>query len=266
MVRGRLLRIGVLLVIVASALATISLSPLRAFAACDSLEAASGVCTTGEIEDDEVILTGEVEGGETDTTGNGNGNGNGGNGSGNGGSDPVPCTLPAPRCEEWGVTTVTPTLNDIAAFRPTPNVDHMEPNGWFVVGLDANFYATGGSSVVDGTLLGFPASVRFTPIRWTWTYGDGSSATRSTRGGTWAALGIREFEPTPTSHVYEQAGTYYIDLTVGYRAEYTFNGASWRTIAGTLWLPANRLVATVGGAKTVLVERDCTASPGGPGC
>ena len=164
------------------------------------------------------------------------------------------------------ISLPVPTLNDIAAFRPSPGVDHMEPDGWFVVGLDANFYATGGSSVVPGTLLGYPANVRFTPIRWRWTYGDGTSATRATRGATWAAQGIQEFEPTSTSHVYSAAGTYYIDLTIGYRAEYNFNGSGWATIAGTLWLPANRLVATVGSAKTVLVERDCTAPPFGPGC
>ena len=142
----------------------------------------------------------------------------------------------------------------------------MEPNGWFVVGLDANFYATGGSSVQSGTLLGYPASVRFTPIRWAWTYGDGASATKSTRGSTWRAQGIAEFDPTPTSHVYSRAGTYYIDLTIGYHVDYTFNGSDWGPIAGTLWLPANRLVATVGGAKTVLVERECTTNPSGPGC
>ena len=66
--------------------------------------------------------------------------------------------------------------------------------------------------------------------------------------------------------MYAQAGTYYIDLTVGYRAEYQFDGGPWGTIQGTLWLPANRLVATVGGAKTVLVERDCMTAPPGPGC
>jgi hypothetical protein len=160
----------------------------------------------------------------------------------------------------------TPTLNDLIGFRPTPGVDHMEPDGWFVVGLDANFYATGGPSVQSGPLLGYPASVRFTPIRWSWAYGDGSTVTRSTHGTTWAAQGIAEFEPTSTSHVYERAGTYFIDLTIGYRAEYTFNGSNWAPINGTLWLAANRLVATVGGAKTVLVERECTTSPAGPGC
>lgn len=160
----------------------------------------------------------------------------------------------------------TPTLDDLIGFRPTPAVDHMEPNGWFIVNLDANFYATGGSSIQTGTLIGYPAAVRFTPIRWSWTYGDGASATNSTSGTTWAAQGITEFDPTPTSHVYSAPGTYYIDLVVGYRAEYTFGSSAWGPIDGILWLPANRLVATVGGAKTVLVERDCTKAPTGPGC
>lgn len=159
-----------------------------------------------------------------------------------------------------------PSLSDIALFRPTPGVDHMEPDGWFVTGLDANFYATGGSSVVEGELFSYPAWVRFTPIRWQWAYGDGATATKATRGGTWASQGIAEFDPTPTSHVYTVPGTYYIDLTIGYRAEYSYNGSSFAPIAGTLWLPANRLVATVGAAKTVLVERDCAARPSGPGC
>jgi len=252
--------------------------------ACSFEEAAAGICSvSGSLGDGAAILNGSQPG----SNGNGNGsNGNGGNGNGGtgpasgidigtgnggntaGGVGPPSCTpaVRPPGCVDWVVVSLVPTLDDIAAFRPTPNVDHMQPNGWFVVGLDANFYATGGVSTVDGTLLGLPAAVRFTPVRWTWTYGDGSSATRSTRGGTWSALGIREFEATPTSHVYEQAGTYYIDLTVGYRAEYQFDGGQWGTIAGTLWLPANRLVATVGGAKTVLVERDCTTAPPGPGC
>lgn len=238
--------------------------------ACSPTEEVTTGCATvdAELTDEEAILTATDPGPAGTRPGrNPNNPNNPSDPDAAPAGPPAPvCTIPAPRCQEWGVITLTPTLNDIAAFRPVPEVDHMEPNGWFVVGLDANFFATGGVQVVDGVLLGQPASVRFTPIRWRWQYGDGNSATRSTRGGTWDALGIREFSVTPTSHVYERAGTYFIDLTVGYRAEYTFSGGSWGTIPGTLWLPANRLVATVGGAKTVLVERDCTANPGGPGC
>ena len=228
---------------------------------CSDVQLQTGGCPTveGTLTDDGAVLSGTQDG--TD-----------GNGSGGGGADdtltPEELCALDPSCRRaFGVVGLpTPTLSDLIGFRPTPGVDHMEPNGWFVVGLDPNFYATGGLSVQDGTLLGYPASVRFTPIRWSWAYGDGASATRSTRGATWRAQGIPEFDPTSTSHVYDRAGTYYIDLTIGYHVDYTFNGSDWGPIAGTLWLPANRLVATVGGAKTVLVERECTINPAGPGC
>jgi hypothetical protein len=229
---------------------------------CSEQDRKAGTCVVdGSLTDDEAVLTG--------TQGGAGGSGSDGTGSGSGSSSEP--ELECPDLSQCRTTfTVaglpTPTLSDLVGFRPTPGVDHMEPNGWFVVGLDANFYATGGTSVQSGTLLGYPASVRFIPIRWSWTYGDGASATKSTRGSTWRAQGIAEFDPTPTSHVYDSAGTYYIDLTIGYHVDYTFNGSTWGPIAGTLWLPANRLVATVGGAKTVLVERECTTNPAGPGC
>ena len=228
----------------------------------------------GSLTDDSAVLTGTQNGpGGRDTSGSSStGSSTNTNTNTNTPAPPPPSceflgTVELDTCRALSVTSLpVPTLSDIAAFRPTPGVDHMEPDGWFVVGLDANFYATGGSSVVEGELFDNEAWVRFTPIRWQWFYGDGSSALKSSRGATWAAQGIAEFDPTPTSHVYDLPGTYYIDLTIGYRAEYSYNGSSWAPIVGTLWLPANRLVATVGTAKTVLVERDCVARPSGPGC
>ncbi|MBX3098764.1 MAG: hypothetical protein KF761_04225 [Salinibacterium sp.] len=168
---------------------------------------------------------------------------------------PIPATVTAPV-----------TLADIAAFRPVPPVDHMQPNGWTIAGLDTNFYATGGTHIRDGQLLGQPASVRFTPVSWHWAYGDGAHATRSQPGSTWSAQSIPEFDPTPTSHIYTAYGTYSIDLDVTYTAEYRYGGGPWTPIAGTLNLPANRLQITVGNAKTVLVNHNCTIHPSGPGC
>jgi hypothetical protein len=158
------------------------------------------------------------------------------------------------------------TLSDIAAFRPTPGIERMEPDGWVVVGLPANIYAIVGQQLVDGTLLGQPATVRFTPIRYHWDYGDGTRATRTTKGGTWAALGLREFDATPTSHIYLVEGEYTIRLTIDFRAEYRFAGSDFLPIEGTINLRANDLYITVDGAKTVLVEHDCVADPSGPGC
>jgi len=165
---------------------------------------------------------------------------------------------------EPGIPTIT--IRDIATFIPTPGRQQMEPDGWAVAGLDTNFYAITGPHVVNGTLLGRPADVRFTPTTYRWAYGDGTSATKSTPGGTWAALGIAEFEPTPTSHVYERVGDYTITLSIVFVAEYRFDGSPWRPVVGTITLPANDLYIRVGTAKTVLVEDDCLANPSGPGC
>ena len=158
------------------------------------------------------------------------------------------------------------TLADIASFAPAVGGNHMEPNGWMVVGLDTNFYSDGTTRVVDGTLLGLPAAVRFTPQRWTWNYGDGSAKTSTTPGASWAAQNLVEFAPTATSHVFANPGSYTIDLTVQYSAEYQFAGAGWVPVDGTLDLPANRIVATANDANTVLVNRDCRQNPRGPGC
>jgi hypothetical protein len=165
---------------------------------------------------------------------------------------------------EPGIPTIT--IRDIATFVPTPGRQQMEPDGWAVAGLHTNFYAITGSHVVNGTLLGRPADVRFTPTTYRWAYGDGTSATKHTPGGRWAALGIAEFEPTPTSHVYERIGDYTITLSIVFAAEYRFDGGVWRPVIGTITLPANDLHIRVGTAKTVLVEHDCLANPSGPGC
>lgn len=179
--------------------------------------------------------------------------------------DPILDGYGPPRDRFW-ITNPTITLADIATFPASPLVDHMEPNGWIVTGLPTNFYTTGGAHVVDGTLLGFPAAVRFTPVTWRWSYGDGASLTTSTSGASWAALGTNEFDDTATSHVFTRAGNYSIDLSVDYSAEYNLDGQGWAPIDGVVTVPANRLTATAGDAQTVLVARDCAANPRGPGC
>ena len=241
-------------------------------AECTNSERVSGLCptSTGSIKGDSVELT---AGQTTPGTDPGAGGTRGPSRSNGGSTIPV---LGIPARPQGSVAprdgyTVTPlahpiTLADLVNFRPQAGVDRMEPNGWMVVGLDTNFYATVSAQVQEGTLLELPASVRFTPKGYHWTYGDGHSATLASKGAPWAAHGVREFDATDTSHIYRSAGTYAIDLTIDFGAEYQFAGGAWTAIPGTLAVVANRLVASAGDAKTVLVERDCTSRPSGPGC
>lgn len=194
-------------------------------------------------------------------------------GSGSGSSDnaasPVIPAPPVAYLGRDGYTITGPvTLSDIARFRPDAGTDLMQPNGWMIVGLSTNFYAHADRHIKSGTLLGQPASVRFTPVRYSWAYGDGATRTTATPGATWSDLRINEFEATPTSHIYRAPGKYFIDLTIGYTPEYRYaTGPDWIPVTGIVWVPANRLVAEASaGAKTVLVEHECTVNPSGPGC
>lgn len=263
-------------------LAALVFLPASAAVACIQAEFAVGICIDGSSNGDHVTVIGDQGSPGSGGSGAGGGTGTGGGSSGGnptpnyplspttGGEtfypilpeDPAPGASTSPPPSEG---TPAITLHDIATFRPTPGVDRMQPNGWMVVGLDTNFYAEVGVQVVDGQLLGRQAQVRFTPVRYHWSFGDGGTLNTTAKGATWAAQRLGEFDRTPTSHIYRASGTYFIDLSIDFAPEYRYDGGAWRSISGTINLPANRLQARAGTAKTVLVDRDCTQGPG-PGC
>lgn len=217
---------------------------------------------------------GHTEGGGSD--GPGANNGDGGEAVGDGGAagnDPnnplvfvrdgftINCT-PGTPCDP----NLVVSISDVASFKPAVPAQGMEPDGWMVVGLPTNFYAAASAHVRSGLLLGFPADVRFTPAGYRWDYGDGESLSSRIGGATWAAQNLPEFSETPTSHTFRSSGNHTIALDVIFTAEYRFAGQPWRGIRGTLAVPTQPLTAVAGDAKTVLVERECTLNPSGPGC
>lgn len=216
---------------------------------------------TGCINGDGVDVIG-IDGGP----GTGGGGGDDAGGGGDSGGPPIIWKCLEKTCDEDDPGSEPITLTDIATFHPIPGSQRMQPDGWTVPGLSTNFYALTSTHIVSGTLLGEPAGVRFTPVAFHWDYGDGHAATRTTKGGTWGSLGIREFERTPTSHVYAQDGRYTVGLVIDFAAEYRFAGSAFVPIAGVLPVRANDLHIVADGAKTVLVEHDCVANPSGPGC
>jgi hypothetical protein len=246
-------------VLLTSTIASFSSTPFQSGAGqCSESEIFTSGCptATGTINGDGVDVRGSLQ-----SPGSGSGGGRGGRGT----PVVVPPAPPPPLRDGYTVTNPV-TLDDLVNFKPLAGVDHMEPDGWMIVGLDTNFYATVESGVQTGLLLDLPASVRFTAERFHWSYGDGSAATRTTRGSSWEASGAGEFDRTATSHVYRVAGSYVIDLSIDFSAEYQYAGGPWIPIAGSIPVAANRLVASAGSATTVLVGRDCAQHPSGPGC
>ena len=92
-----------------------------------------------------------------------------------------------------------PTVTDIATFQVEVATAHNQPEGWGVVGKPTNFYTEGGVHEVTGTLLGQPATVRFTPVAWTWDYGDGHLQTLSTGGNRWSRGRPASAQPRPAT-------------------------------------------------------------------
>jgi hypothetical protein len=180
--------------------------------------------------------------------------------------DPADCRMSAAEPEPPPAGEPAVTMRDIASFRPAEPGNGMEPGGWAVVGLPANFVAESSVQTLTGTLLGRPAEVRFHPVAYRWTHSDGAVVQTSTPGATWEALGQPEFTATATSHIYATSGEYTVDVAVVFVAEYRFDGSVWRWIDGTLSVPGAPQSVLVGEFDTVLVTGDCRVAPDGPGC
>lgn len=237
-------------------------------ATCTTFDRSTGGCSTGSIAGGGVDVGASQDSAGSGSTGDGGVSVN--DSSGDAAAEPFdPSVLRFQfNCPGAASCATTPAvhLSDLISFHPQAPTVAMEPNGWAVVHLDANFVGNAAMDVQSGALLGAQAQVRFTPGRFTWDYGDGSTRTSADGGATWAQLHIPEFSPTSTSHVFQNTGTFSVSATVTYTAEYRFAGQPWQSISGSLQTPAQAFTVVVGDAKTVLVDRDCAANPAGPGC
>lgn len=253
---------------------------------CSAIDQAKGLCPRVNNDGTEVSIGATDQGGSTGGSG---GSGGGKSGNSGGGTlitephtpyaprpgDPVPVECPAndPNlCEEFlappvdaAPATITPTLSDVASFAPAslPLVD--EPDGVGIVGMPVNFVVDTQTHQQDGTLLGVPLTVRFTPTAVVFDHGDGTTRTAPDGGATWADLALPQFTATPTSHTYTARGTYTAHAVVQYAAEYTF-GTGWYPIAGVLEIPTPTMNIQIVEARTALVDKTCTENPHAPGC
>lgn len=157
------------------------------------------------------------------------------------------------------------TLADLVSFRPvTPHLTG-EPAGFGVVRMPTNFVAAASTQEIPGVLLGYPVTVRFTPVAYVFSYGDGHTTRSATGGVSWAASGSPQFTPTDTAHVYDARGTYASSVTVEYSAAVDF-GAGWRPVDGVVTARTGDYPVQVVEVRTALVEHTCAEDPHSSGC
>ena len=160
-----------------------------------------------------------------------------------------------------------PTLSDLARFVPRPPSLSGEPYTAGVVGKPTNFLSTASEHTLDGALFGYPVSVRFTPVEYTFDYGDGTMATVTDAYDSWAEGGLAQFTPTDAAHVYATKGPYTVSVTVSYSAAVNFWGSdAWLPVDGYVRATAGVYDVTIYEVVTALVDRDCNEDPTGIGC
>lgn len=157
------------------------------------------------------------------------------------------------------------TVADVARFAPAGSAISAEPDNVGVVGLPTNFVAAASVHTVNDSLFGFPIAVRFTPVGYDFTFGDGTTTTTTEGGRSWADLGQAQFTPTPTSHTYAERGTYSAAVDVRYAAEVDF-GIGWFPISGEVTSSGAAQEIRIFEAHTALVAHTCEQAPDSPGC
>ncbi|GAB2837745.1 hypothetical protein GCM10027024_10630 [Microbacterium insulae] len=182
----------------------------------------------------------------------------------------------APEPEECGplgcrgnytvVTVPDVTMADLASFRPATPRLAGEPGGFAIAGMPANLVAAASVEEIPGTVLGWDVVVRFTPVAFEFSHGDGTSAVHPTGGATWQQLGRAQFTPTGTSHVYRERGIHSVNVSVRYTAAVDFGSGTWRPVPGYITATSGGYRVQVVEVRTALVDRTCIEDPLGPGC
>lgn len=174
---------------------------------------------------------------------------------------------PAEEAEEEASSDPAPpvTVADLTSFVPAAPSLGTEPAAAGVVGMPTNFVASASEQILGGALFGRPVAVRFAPVAFVFTYGDGSSGRSATGGASWESLGQAQFTATPTSHAYARRGTYVASVAVEYAPAVDF-GAGWVPVPGVVTAATGGHEVVVYEVRTALVERTCVENPAGPGC
>lgn len=160
-----------------------------------------------------------------------------------------------------------PTLADLARFTPQPPTLTGEPYTAGVIGKPTNFLSTASTHTLTGALFGYPVSVQFTPVSYTFDYGDGTTATVTDAYDSWVDAGLPQFTPTDASHVYSAKGEFDVSVTVAYSATVNFTGSgAWLPVDGYVRATASGYDVTIYEVVTALVDKDCNEDPNGIGC
>jgi hypothetical protein len=143
------------------------------------------------------------------------------------------------------------SLNDFRRLPLPPGTAHVQPPSLrTLVNVDTNVYVEARPTVLTTTLLGQPVQVRATPVRFTWSFGDGGSLRTQDAGGPYPQM--------TTTHVYRRAGLVTVQLVTSYTGEYSVAGGPWLPVDGEADVPSGAVTLTIVETRAELVDQPLT--------
>ncbi len=126
------------------------------------------------------------------------------------------------------------------------------PSGWTLVNADTVVYTDDAEQTLATTVLGIGVSIRATPARFTWDFGDGVGSLTTTDPG-------RPWPEHTLAHRYSAEGTHRITLTTTWTAVFQVAGTtSWEPVVGTATTTSASDPLTVYEARSRLVDGPTT--------
>ena len=126
------------------------------------------------------------------------------------------------------------------------------PSGWTLVNADTVVFTDDAEQVLTTTVLGMAVTIRATPARFTWDFGDGGGTLTTTDPG-------RPWPEHTLSHRYTAEGTHQIRLTTTWTATFQVAGtATWEPVDGTATTTSTSPPLTVHEARSRLVSGPTT--------
>ena len=131
-------------------------------------------------------------------------------------------------CPEDPPATVVLTVADFRRLPIAPSSPQMQPaDGRGLVNMDLILWTDPGAQTMVTTVLGVPVTVRATPVRYAWDFGDGSPPLVTTQAGG-------PYPDRSVARSYDRSGSYALTLTTTWAGEYQVNGTGpWLPVLGT---------------------------------
>lgn len=221
-------------------------------------------------------------GGGSDSGDSGGGGGNGGGSPGGGGGSDgggqpdcifeevghICADLPGPGGDGGGggapVRPEPPTRIPESQFQtfdiPAPTI-HAWPKDWAVIGKPAAFWTDADTSYIDMTLLTYAVTVKVTPEKYYWDFGDDTGGTTSKTGSK-----PRPGDEPQIGHDYQKTGAKTVGMTATFSGEFSVDGGPWLPIDGFAHVASNEISIDVYRFHRYLVDGDCYMNPQGPDC